>query len=112
MPEDPEGFLPNVSYVVSCRSNGNREGVRNPQRRPETCQKSGRDCSNVVVRMRQWVSEGEKEEVQEEEEEEEEEGDAAGGGDGSRRKEKAEEEEEEEEVEGRSLLLRPDLLTS
>lgn len=75
MPEDPEGFLPNVSYVVSCRSNGNREGVRNPQRRPETCQKSGRDCSNVVVRMRQWVSEGEKEEVQEEEEEEEEEGD-------------------------------------
>lgn len=75
MPEDPEGFLPNVSYVVSCRSNGNREGVRNPQRRPETCQKSGRDCSNVDVRVRQWVSEGEKEEVQEEEEEEEEEGD-------------------------------------
>lgn len=108
MPEDPEGFLPNVSYVVSCRSNGNREGVRNPQRRPETCQKSGRDCSNVDVRVRQWVSEGEKEEVQKEEEEE---GDAAGGGDGSRRKEKAEE-EEEEEVGGSSLLLRPDLLTS
>lgn len=71
MPEDPEGFLPNVSYVVCCRSNGNREGVRDPQRRPETCQKSGRDCSNVDVRVRQWVSEAEKEEVQEEEEEKE-----------------------------------------